>query len=149
MAWRVVAEGTFSELRQLIADREYPKGTKIRVEMRTIVPWAFDVAGAELLFKPFVPAGVDLIDVYGEGEYGYADMVVDPPIALLPLLLAIAKWGTVVVVAGYVLYLLVSFVRVLASPLAAAAMSFVIGAAVGIAGLIFLATRVPERSRAP
>jgi len=141
--WKVVAEGvTFGELEQVVADMNLTKGTKIRVTMETSMPWLFDVAGAEWAVKPFVPEGVDLIDVYGEGSYGYADMEADP-IYLLPLLTAIAKWGAIAIAVGIALAVIVSFIYVMVKVPKAAAIpvALIVGAAIGVVGLIALSRK--------
>jgi len=156
MTWETVAQGTsFDNLQQLVEDRALPKGTKIKVQMDTAVPWLFDAAGAEFLFKSHVPEGVKLIDVYGEDGKAYAEMEVTydsiqgyargisalPLLALIPLLATIAKWGVVIILAGTLLYLLVSFVKVLVWGPAAKAVpvAIIAGIAVGVIGMILLA----------
>lgn len=115
MAWQTVAEGTnISELEALVADMELPKGTKIRVTMETPVPWAFDLAGAELVFNPFVPDGLDLIDVYGEGGKGVVDMEADPAWLVATLGFIRTHW-VAIAIAGFLLPLIVSFIRVMVS----------------------------------
>lgn len=77
--WKTVAVGTsIADLKSSIADIELKKGDKIKVVMDTWTWPAFDIFGAELLFKPFVPEGVDLIDVSGENGYGIVEMEADP-----------------------------------------------------------------------
>jgi len=132
--WITVAEGIkFDELEQLVADMNLPKGTEILVAMKTPMPWLFDVAGAELAFKPFVPEGVDLIDVYGEGEYAYARMEADP-IHVVPLLLAIAKWTAIAIAAGVLLATIISFIYIMVKVPAGAAIpvAVIFGIAAGI-----------------
>ncbi len=113
MTWQVAAQGvSFSELAQTIADMELPKGTKMKVVMDTSVPWAFDMAGAELAFKPFVPDGMDLIDVYGEGGQGIVEMEADPAWLVATLVFIKAHW-LAIAIAGFALALIVQFIRVM------------------------------------
>jgi len=140
-----VAEGTkFSELEQKVADMNLPKGTKIRAVMDTNYSWLFDLAGAEWAIKPFVPDGVDLIDVYGEGNKAIVDMEADP-IYLVPLLIAIAKWGAITIAVGFVLYTIVSLIRIMVWGAEAEAIPFALiaGIAAGVIGILLL-----TRSRA-
>jgi len=146
MGWVTVAEGTsFSELEQQVADMNLTKGTKIRVVMDTNYSWLFDLAGAELAVEPFIPDGVDLLDVYGEGGKGIVDMEADP-IQLVPLLVAIATWGAITIAAGFVLYVIVSFIRVMVWGPAAEGIpiALIAGVAIGVIGLLYF-----TRSRAP
>lgn len=146
MGWVTVAEGTsFSELQQQVADMNLPKGTKIRVLMDTNYSWLFDLAGAEWAVKPFVPDGVDLIDVYGEGGKGIVDMEADP-IYLVPLLTSIARWGIITIAVGFILYTIVSFIRIMVWGPAAEGIpiALIAGLAIGIIGVLLL-----TRSRAP
>jgi len=113
MSWKVAAEGaSFSELEQTIADMELPKGTRMRVIMDTPVSWVFDMAGAELAFKPFVPDGMELIDVYGEGGQGIVEMEADPAWLVVTLAFIKAHW-LAIIIAGFVLALIVQFIRVM------------------------------------
>ena len=67
MAWKTIAEGTtFDTLKQTTADFELKKGTPVRFEMTLESPVAhlFDFAGAEAIFRPKMPKGLDLKDIY-------------------------------------------------------------------------------------
>ena len=115
MAWVVAAEGaSLSDLKQVIADRDLVKGTKIRAEINVIpgFGWLFDVAGAELAFLPFIPSGVDLIDVRGEGNKGIIDMEADP-IMLAPLVAFIAANWLRIAIAGVVIATVVLSIKLL------------------------------------
>lgn len=100
MAWELVAEGTsFSTLQALVGDRQLPKGTRARVVMELQPSWwatAFNVAGAEALFRPQVPAGMDLVDVYGTDGYGVVEMEADPAF-LMPFLAAVIPWAGIII----------------------------------------------------
>ncbi|MBA7693640.1 hypothetical protein ES703_102228 [subsurface metagenome] len=92
MPYKVVAEGTnIWNLESTVGELELPKGSRVKVMMDLKFPlgWAFDVAGAELIFKPFVPDGMTLIDVYGEDSLGIVEMEADP--AWLVAILAFIK----------------------------------------------------------
>lgn len=71
MEWVTIAEGTsLSNLKQLVADRELKKGVPVRFEITLNLPvaHAFDMAGAEHIFRPMMPAGLDLKDVYSPDD---------------------------------------------------------------------------------
>lgn len=115
MGWQTAAEGTsFWDLKQTIADMELPKGSKMKVVMDLKLPlgWAFDAAGAELAFKPFVPDGMKLIDVYGEGSKGIVEMEADPVWLVAALLFIEAHW-VAIAIAGLVLASIILFITVL------------------------------------
>jgi len=146
--WQTVAQGTsIFDLESTIGQLELTKGTKVRVVMDTWAPWAFDIAGAELVFKPFVPAGLDLIDVYGESGQGIVDMEADPAWLLAVVAFLKAHW-LAITIAGFALYVIVSFITVMVKIPAAAQIPvwLLIGAAAGIVGLVVLSARAPPRS---
>lgn len=96
MPWITVAEGTsIATVEARVSNFELPKGTQIRFIMQLSMPVApaFDLAGAELIFRPMMPEGVDLIDVHGEG---WRTVVIDAesdPAWLLAILVFIkAHW---------------------------------------------------------
>lgn len=69
--WRTIAEGkTLNNLRATVKDQDIPKGTPIRFELDLKLPVAraFDLAGAEFLFKGNMPDNVKLIDVHSYGN---------------------------------------------------------------------------------
>ncbi len=67
--WTVAEAGSFEELEGIMPDLEVPKGGRIRITMELNQPVApaFDLAGAEWLFREVMPEGLALIDVHGEG----------------------------------------------------------------------------------
>lgn len=140
--WQTVAEGvSFSELELLVADMELPKGTKMKVVMDLTVPvgFLFDVAGAELIFQPFVPEGMELVDVYGEGSQGIVDMEADPAWLVAVWAFMKAHW-LAIVIGGFILAAIISFITVLVKIPAAAQIptALIVGAAVGVLGLLAL-----------
>lgn len=77
--WVNVAEGTtFSNLKQLVGDRELPKGTPVEVRMNvgSTVARLFDLWGAEYAFS--APPGMDRGDVHSDGSYGVVELTSDP-----------------------------------------------------------------------
>ena len=115
MTWKTVASGSsFDTLSVFEEDQFLKKGTKVRVEMDLKLPvgWIFDTAGVDHAIKPFIPEGMDLIDVYGEGKKGIIEMEADP-VWLFPMLLFMSRHWIAIVIAGFALYVIVSFVRVL------------------------------------
>ena len=145
--WQVVAEGTsIFDLESIIGQMELTKGTKVRVVMDTWAPWTFDMAGAELIFKPFVPDGLDLIDIYGESGQGIVDMEADPAWLVAVLAFIKAHW-VAITIAGLLLATIISFITVMVKLPAVAQIpvALIIGVAVGIVGLTLLASRSPSR----
>lgn len=70
MAWKTVAQGaTIDSLEAVVGDFELRKGCPIRYTMDLKLPLAkaFDLAGAEWLFKGVMPEGVALKDVHSAG----------------------------------------------------------------------------------
>ena len=129
MAWQMVAEGvSLYDLRQTVADMDLPKGSKIRVVMDTWAWPVFDLAGAELAFKPFVPDGVELIDVYGESGQGIVDMEADPVTLAAVIVFIKAHWLALTIL-GLALAAIISFIAV-----------FVLAVAVGIPWWVIPAT---------
>jgi len=138
--WQIVAEGTsIFDLESIIGQMELTKGTKVRVVMDTGVPWLFDTAGAELIFKPFVPDGLDLIDVYGESGQGIVDMEADPAWLLAVVAFIKAHW-VAITIAGFLLAAIISFIVVMVKVPAAAQIpvALLVGVAIGVVGLIAL-----------
>lgn len=142
MAWQTVAQGiNITELQQTVADMELPKGTRMKVVMDLKMPlgWAFDMAGAELAFKPFVPTGMKLIDVYGEGSQGIVEMEADPAWLVAVLAFIKAHW-LAIIIAGFVLTVIIAFIPVIAwivapTPVPIPAIAIVAVAALIIYGL--------------
>lgn len=113
--WQVVAEGAnIWDLESTIGELELPKGSKLKVIMDLKLPlgWAFDVAGAELIFRPFVPDGMMLIDVYGEGSQGIVEMEADPAWLLAILAFVKAHW-LAITIAGFVLTAIIASIIIL------------------------------------
>ena len=145
--WQIVAEGTsIFDLESIIGQMELPKGTKVRVVMDTWAPWLFDTAGAELIFKPFVPDGLDLIDVYGESGQGIVDMEADPAWLLAVVAFIKAHW-IAITIAGFLLAAIISLITVMVKvpTIAQIPVVLIIGIAVGVVGLTLLASRSPPR----
>ena len=148
MAWQTVAEGiNIWDLKATVADMELPKGTKVRVVMDTPVPWLFDIVGAELVFKPFIPDDLKLIDVYGENGQGIVDMEVDPAWLVATLAFIKAHW-LAITIAGIILTAIVTFIVVLIK------IAVVTGIPIWVwlvasGALLYLLLRKPVRKAAP
>ncbi len=145
MPWMTVAKGvSLFDLDQVVDDMNLTKGTKIKAVIDLTIPvgWAFDVAGAELLFQPFIPDGVDLIDVYGEGSQGIVEMEADP-IWLVPFLAFLKAHWLAITIAGFALWAIVAFITILVKVPAAAQVPIwlIVGAVVGVALLVVAGTR--------
>ena len=70
MFWETIAEGTRIENLQSVRARKLAKGTRVRFTMTTKT-WlgiptarAFDLPGAEAIFRPVMPEGMRLLDVH-------------------------------------------------------------------------------------
>lgn len=113
--WQIAAQGiNIWDLEATVADMKLPKGSRIQVVMDLKLPlgWVFDVAGAELIFRPFIPDGTTLVDVYGEGSVGIVEMEVDPAWLLAVLAFIKAHW-LAIVIAGFVLTAIIAMITVL------------------------------------
>lgn len=147
MPWIIAAEGTsFWDLKETIADMELTKGTRMKVIMDTKISIgaAFDFIGAEWLMKPFIPDGMELIDVYGEGGQGIVELEADPVWLLAVLAFIKAHW-LALVIAGFTLAAIISSIYIMIKIPAIAQIPFalLIGVAAGIVGLTILARKAP------
>lgn len=106
LRWVKAAQGTSPDkLNLLIADRELEKGTRVRWVLDFKVPGVaktMDLWGAEAIFSPFVPPGLDLVDVYESGGKGYVDMEADPAWVVAIWAFVKAHW-LAIVIAGFVI----------------------------------------------
>lgn len=96
MRWIKAAEAhSFEELELLVADRELQKGEQVKVFFDFKVPGvakAFDAWGAEQVFSPFIPEGMDLVDVYEEEGKGVVLLEADPAWLVAVLLFIKSHW---------------------------------------------------------
>lgn len=117
MAWTLVAQGNnFDDLSSTIGEIYLPKGAKLRTEMTFGVPvvWhAMNLPGVHYLFKPFVPEGMDLVRVYGEDGKGFVEMESDPA-WLLAVLAFIKKTWFSIIIAGFVIGVVITMIRIFA-----------------------------------
>ena len=148
----VVATGaSLSDLSATVADFEIPKGGRLRVEMDLIpgVAGAFDLAGAELAFVPFVPAGMILIDVFEEAGKGVAVLESDPAFLVPVITFMVANWP-LIVIAGVTLFLAVIGVIVFSDTAAEGVADFPRILAFGLVGLgaLMLLSNMPRRREA-
>ena len=145
MGWVTVAQGTsLSDLSAVVEDMELPSGTRVKVVMDLELPvaWAFDVAGAEHIFRPFVPDGLHLIDVYGEGSKGIVEMEANSPALFVVVAFLKAHW-LALSIAGFALAFLVSLIiiSIKVPAIAQIPIWLLVGAAGGILGLVYLSSR--------
>lgn len=143
MAWQVVAEGrSLPELYALVPDMELTKGTMVKVELDLSAPvaWAFDLPGVEHLFP--VPAGMEMVDVYGEGNKGIIELEADPAMLAAVLAFINANW-LAIIIAGFVLGVIIAFIRVFVlAPTPELGKGLLI-----LAGIIALAFALKERRK--
>lgn len=146
--WKTIAQGgSLDQLAATVGNFELKKGTKIRFEMNLNMPVAFlfDVAGAEHLFHI---DGVDINDVYGEGWSKAVIEAESDPVWLLALIAFIRAHWVALVIGGFILAALVSFIWVSADiaeiipPLVDWTMWVVIGLAV-VLGYQLLRKKAP------
>jgi len=150
--WQVVAEGTtFGSLDMVVQDMQLPKGARVRVVMDTIpgTSWVFDLAGMENVFKPFAPDGMEVIDVWGEGNQGFVEMEADPPM-LFAMVAGLPIWAWLVIggVGGLaILATIITFIVVMIKVPGAAGypVAFIAGAAGAVLLLVYLASRGPPK----
>ena len=113
--WQVVAQGmNIWDLSSTVGELKLAKGSRLKVVMDLKMPlgWAFDVAGAESIFRPFVPDGMDLVDVYGEGSQGFIEMEADPAWLLAVLAFIKAHW-LAITIAGFLLTAIIASIIIL------------------------------------
>lgn len=150
--WQVVAQGTnIWDLASTIGELELRKGSELRVIMDLNLPlgWAFDLAGAELIFKPFTPEGMTLVDVYGEGNVGIVEMKADPAWLLAILAFIKAHW-VAIIIAGFVLTVIIAFITVLVKIAVAPALpvaAIAIGGALAVIAILGLAAIAQEKRK--
>ena len=141
MAWEVWAQGKgLTDFGALVPDQNLPKGTRARIVMDLSLPVgsAFDVAGAEHVFRAFVPDGMEMVDVWGEGNWqGIVEMESDP-IFLAPLLAFLASHWVAIAVGGLLLTMIISSITLLVSAPKDVAHGFGLGLGKSM-GLIVLA----------
>ena len=72
--WETIAEGDSLETLRTVRSRKLAKGTRVRFTMTTRA-WAgiptaraFDLPGAELIFRPVMPEGMRLLDVHSPDD---------------------------------------------------------------------------------
>lgn len=145
MPWETVAEGTsISNLQSVVGEMELPKGTRMKVEMDLKVPvgGAFNFVAAEWLAKPFVPDGMELVDVSGSGSQGIVEMEADPAWLLAVLGFIKAHW-LALTIAGFALWLIISLITISVKVPAFAQIPFwlIAGAGIALVGLTILARR--------
>lgn len=164
-----VAQGTsFQDLAQVVGEMHLKPGSEIRIQMNLKGPfeWLFDVGGAELAFAPFVPDGLELVDVWGADGKGWALMRVSNgisriaasaaapvgiaavPVVVLSGILAFirARWLSIII-AGFVLATIVSFIIISVRVATETPTMLWVGVAaiVGIAALAYYSRAGPAR----
>lgn len=137
--WEVVAQGVnLWDLESTVGELKLPKGSKLRVviDLKFPLGWAF--GGADLIFKPFIPDGMELVDVYGEGSTGFIDMEADPAWLLAVLAFIKAHW-LAITIAGFVLTFIIAsiiiLVKIAVVPASSVATIAIIGG-LAVAGLL-------------
>lgn len=125
MGWQKVAESdSFETLEDsLSGDMELPTGTKVRLTMDLSMPvgYLFSAPGVEYIFRPFMPEGISLVDVHADDNWkAVVEGEANSP-WLLAVIAFIGRHWVAITIGGFLLYLLVNWVRcdvkVPASPL--------------------------------
>lgn len=115
MAWVQVASGpSIDTLNVQVADFELPKGTPVRMvlDLRWPVGWAFDLPGAEILFRQQAPPGLLLKGVYSEGwSKAVIEYEVDPAWLVAVVVFVKAHW-LLLTIAGFTMLALVRGFRI-------------------------------------
>ncbi len=145
MAWQAVAQGVnLWDLKSTVGELELPKGSQLRIEMDLKLPlgWAFDAAGAEFIFEPFTPAGMELVDVYGEGSRGIVEMEADPAWLLAVLAFIKLHWVSILI-ASFLLAAIIVMITVLVK--IAVAPTLPVAAIAIVGGLILLGVLLQRR----
>ncbi len=91
-----------------------------------------------MIFKPFIPDGVALIDVYGEGSQGIVEMEADPAWLLAVLAFIKAHW-LAITIAGFVLTAIIASIIVLVKIAVAPALpiaAIAIGGGLALIGIL-------------
>lgn len=97
MAWRLLSQSDSIQTLgdDVIEDMELPEGTRVRVTMNFIMPigYLFDLPGAEYIFRPMMPEGIDLIDVHSNGAWSaIIEGLVDPAWLIAALAFIKVHW---------------------------------------------------------
>lgn len=145
--WTTVAQATrLQDLESVIGNMELKKGTKLRVVMSTSAEWLFDSFLAEPVFARVVPDGMDLIDVWGENGKGIIEMEADPAWLVAVLGFIRIHW-VALTIAGFLLWLFVSFIIVMVKVPIIVQVPFLLlaGAGLGIIGFIWLLRKQPTK----
>jgi len=143
MGWATVAEGTsIWNLKETVGDFQMTKGSRMRVVMETSMPWLFDIAGAELAFKPFIPDDMKLLDVWGEDNTGIVEMEVTGTWFLAILAFVKAHW-LAITIAGFLLGVIITFITIMVKVPSAAQIPIwlLLGAAAGVLVLAYASSR--------
>lgn len=77
----VAEASSFEELKEIMPRLQVPKGGRVRfvMELNFPVAPAFDLPGAEIIFRQIMPPGLTLLDVWGEGwRTAVIEFEVDP-----------------------------------------------------------------------
>lgn len=113
LRWVKVAQGTSPDkLRALIGDRELPRDTLVKWELDFKIPGIarlLDLWGAEAIFRPFVPPGLELVDVCERGGKGIVDMKVSGTWLLAIVAFVKAHW-LAIVIGGFLITLAVRLI---------------------------------------
>jgi len=116
MAWKLLAESDSIETLgdDIVEDIELPKGTRVRIAMDFILPvgYFFDLPGAEYIFRPIMPEGIELIDVHANGAWGATiEGAVDPPWLLASLAFIKVHWLVISLITIGITFALAELIR--------------------------------------
>ena len=119
MSWKTLAQADSLEAlgEDVIDDFELPHGTKVRwvLDLNVPVGYAFSLPGAEYLFRPMMPEGIELTDVRTNGHWGaIIEGDVDPAWLIAALAFVRVHWLAISLIAiglGFVLAEIIKAVR--------------------------------------
>ncbi|MBT9133026.1 MAG: hypothetical protein DDT33_01557 [Firmicutes bacterium] len=89
MIWETIAEGTKLETLEVVRQRRLAKGTRVRFHMTVRTPLglpmarAFDLPGAEPIFRRVMPEGLELVDVHSPDNH--EQVVIDARVTSNPI----------------------------------------------------------------
>lgn len=138
---------TPDKLRALVGDRELPKDTPVKWELDFKIPGIarlLDLWGAESIFRPFVPPGLELVDVCERGGKGVVGMKVSGTWLLAIIAFARAHWAAILI-GGFLITVAVRLITMFVK-IAKAVFPWIVLAVGGLA-LVWILSPEPARDQ--